>query len=70
MICDYDKMNPLDQNDFKCVGIDQICDGHSDCDDGNDETYMQCYIKHKHSSILIFRFCSGKNITNQMSLNE
>ena len=24
----------------------------------------------KHSSILIFRFCSGKNITNQMSLSE
>ena len=49
MICDYDKMNLLDQNDFKCVGIDQICDGHSDCNDGNDETYMQCYIKHKHT---------------------
>ena len=24
----------------------------------------------KQSSILIFRFCSGKNITSQMSLNE
>jgi len=49
MICDFDKMHPRDQSEFKCVGIDQICDGNVDCIDGNDENMMQCYIKNKHT---------------------
>ena len=49
MMCDYDALNPSDQSDYKCLGIDQVCDGIPQCHDGNDEGFAACLHKKQYT---------------------
>ena len=45
MMCDYDPLNPTEQTDYKCLGIESICDGVDHCHDGSDEGFDACLHK-------------------------
>ena len=49
MLCDYDFSKPTETDDFKCIGINQICDGVNQCTDGSDEAWANCIHKNSYT---------------------